>query len=301
VKLSLLVAEKIMKSSSKILRTNELTEAFQQWDPDDFGQEKEIPTEMIHASMSNLFGVQDMQKKEPKKNLFKVGSNANNFQQWQPLEMDNTFIRTQNITPQPWIPFIEKPNPRKIAEKIIEDAQIKANEILNNAQVVIEQRKQDAYDQGIEKAKAELKEALQAATAIINVAREWRADMMNQAEPMIMDLVKKMAQKMFGEGIVLDNATLQQHFASVLESARSLDDLRIYMNPMDAKELGPDWREYQASLLGHKVEIVSNESIKRGGCYIQGEWGTADALVETQLTTILNQFSEVEKPETEEE
>lgn len=50
-------------------------------------------------------------------------------------------------------------------------------------------------------------------------------------------------------------------------------------------------------MLGNKVEIASNESIKQGGCYIQGEWGTADALVETQLAAILNQFSEVEQPE----
>jgi flagellar biosynthesis/type III secretory pathway protein FliH len=50
-------------------------------------------------------------------------------------------------------------------------------------------------------------------------------------------------------------------------------------------------------MLGNKVEIASNDSIKQGGCYIQGEWGTADALVETQLAAILDQFSEVEDPD----
>jgi len=289
-----------MKSYNSVIRSAEKLAELQEWTPVEFEQCDLITNELIHASTINLFGKKDGQNKQEQRNLIKAGKAENFFQQWQPSEMFGNSKTTQK-DPQPWIPFIEQPNPRKIADKVIEEAQIKSSEIIALAQKTIDQIRQDAYNQGIENAKAEMKETLQAATAVINVAREWRTDMMNQAEPMIMDLVKKMGQKMFGEGIVLDNLTLQQHFASVLESARSLDDLRIYMNPQDAAVLGPDWREYQASLLGHKVEIISNESIKRGGCYIQGEWGTADALIETQLASILSQFSEVEQPEKEEE
>ncbi len=290
-----------MKSSSNLIRSTENSERIQTWSLHEFEQDTLISSELIRSSAIRLFGLNTPVSKNEKRNLVKAEKAIEGFPQWQPDDMNGTAVVSQTTAPQPWVPFIEKPNPRKIADTIIEEAQQKSDEIISSAQQTAEQIRQEAYNQGVENAKAEMKETLQAATAVINVAREWRSDMMNQAEPMIMDLVKKIAQKMFGDGVVLDNATLQQHFASVLETARSLDDLRIYMNPHDANALGPDWREYQASLLGHKVEIISNDSIKRGGCYIQGEWGTADALVETQLTSILNQFSEVEQPEKEDD
>jgi flagellar assembly protein FliH len=290
-----------MKSSSNLIRATDKTEEIQPWSLNEFEQDTLISSELIRSSAIRLFGLNTPVSQSEKRNLVKADKAANGFSQWQPADMNGTAVVSQKTAPQPWMPFIEKPNPRKIAEKIVEEAQTQSDAIIASAQETIDQIRREAYNQGLENAKADMRETLQAATAVINVAREWRSDMMNQAEPMIMDLVKKIAQKMFGDGIVLDNATLQQHFASVLETARSLDDLRIYMNPQDANALGPDWREYQASLLGHKVEIISNDSIKRGGCYIQGEWGTADALVETQLTTIVNQFSEVEQPEKEDD
>jgi flagellar assembly protein FliH len=288
-----------MKSSNSIIRAGEKLPELKEWSPVEFEQEDIFSNELIYSSAVSFFGLKYGNTKEATKNLVKASQNDVEYQTWQPGDMNLGSEGAVEESPatSSWAPFLEQPNPRKIADQIIIDAKAEAQEIINSAKNSIEQIKQDAYNQGLESGKAEMRESLQAAASVINVARDWRVDMMNQAEPMIMDLVKKMAQKMFGDGVELDNAALQQHFASVMESARSLGDLRVYLNPADAKLLGPDWREYQASILGSKVEIVSNESIKQGGCYIQGEWGTADALVETQLAAILNQFSEVEQPE----
>jgi flagellar assembly protein FliH len=288
-----------MRSSNSVIRAGDDLSGLQEWTPVEFEQEQLFSNELIYASALTFFGIKPGEVKEQTKNLVKADKGEVVFQSWQPGEMDSLGSKSaeEDLATTSWAPFLEQPNPRKIADQIIIDAKVQAEGIIRNATSAAEQIKQGAYVKGAEAAKAELKESLEAAASVINVAREWRIDMMNQAEPMIMDLVKKMAQKMFGDGVELDNTALQQHFASVLESARSLGDLRIYMNPADAQLLGPDWREYQASMLGNKVEIVSNDSIKRGGCYIQGEWGTADALVETQLAAILNQFSEVEQPE----
>jgi flagellar assembly protein FliH len=288
-----------MRSSNSIIRAGEKLSELQEWSPIEFGQEELFSNELIASSTLTFFGLKNGDVKETTKNLVKADQGEVVFQSWKPDDMNLSLVNHIDDNPETtsWAPFLEPPNPHKIADQIIEDAKTQAQEIINNARINSEQIKQDAYNKGSEAAKNEMRESLQAAVSVINVARQWREDMMNQAEPMIMDLVKKIAQKMFGDGVELDNAALQQHFASVMESARSLGDLRVYLNPADAILLGPDWREYQASMLGNKVEIVSNESIKQGGCYIQGEWGTADALVETQLAAILNQFSEVEQPE----
>lgn len=288
-----------MRSSNNIIRAGDPLAEFKEWSPVEFEQEDIFSNELIYSSAINFFGLKQGEKKEKTRNLVKADQSDSVFQTWQPGDFYNAdaVVEEENAATASWAPFLEQPNPKKIADQIILDAKVQAEQIINAANATIEQRKQEAYNNGLESAKAEMRESLQAAASVINVARQWREDMMNQAEPMIMDLVKKMAQKMFGDGIELDNAALQQHFASVMESARSLGDLRVFMNPADAKILGSDWREYQASILGNKVEIISNDSIKQGGCYIQGEWGTADALVETQLNAILEQFSEVEEPE----
>lgn len=273
----------------------------QEWVLDDFDQGNSQSNALIRVSGMDFFGITKEEDKQQKRNLVKAEQAEKIlFDEWQPATLQRAENREEETILKSWAPFVERINHQKVADQIINDAHSKAEEIISSGNEAVDQIRKEAFDQGIEQAKNEMKEALQAATSVINVAREWRTDMMNQAEPIIMDLVKKMAQKMFGDGIVLDDITLEQHFTSVLESARALGDLRIYMNPIDAKTLGPDWREYQAAALGNKVEIISNESVKRGGCYIQGEWGTADALVETQLATILNQFTEVEQPEREE-
>ncbi len=290
-----------MKSSNRVIPAGDEREQIHSWSPADFGQESLITADLIRASAERLFGLKLGQAPEKTRNLIKANVDRDDIQDFVPASIGGMSFGMNHSEPQSWAPFIEPPNPKKIADGIIEEAKNQAEQILEQARNQVEQVNKNAYDSGLESARTEIRETLQAAVSVLNVAREWREDMMKQAEPMIMDLVKQMAHKMFGNGVVLNGEVLQQHFAEVLETARSLEDLRIFMHPLDAKALGPDWREYQAGLLGHKVEIVTNDSIKRGGCYIQGEWGTADALVETQLASILEQFSEVEKPETDEE
>ena len=290
-----------MKLSSKVISAGNDKDQVQNWSPVDFGQESLITADLIRASAERLFGLKIGQPLVKTDNLIKANILRDDVEVFEAASFGNNSLENNRLEQKSWAPFIEPPNPKKVADGIIEEARNHAKEIVDQAESQIEQIQKSAYDSGLESAKNETRETLQAAVSVLNVAREWREDMMKQAEPMIMDLVKQMAQKMFGNGIVLDGEVLQQHFSEVLETARSLEDLRIFMHPLDAKALGPDWREYQASLLGHKVEIVTNDSIKRGGCYIQGEWGTADALVETQLASILEQFSEVEKPQSDEE
>jgi len=285
-----------MKSSNNLIRAKNNQVNVEPLDLVEFEEKDLVSKEFIQANALSFFGLTKEKLIDKKQYLYKTGEINLELHRWNPDDFAVKENEDTNVSLN-WTPFIEQPNPKKMAEQIIQGAQNQADEIIKEAEIQVEKIQKDAFEQGLENAKNEIKETLQAATNVINVTREWRSDVMKQAEPMIMDLVKKMAQKMFGEGLVLENAILQQHFSEVLESTRSLGNLRLFMNPADAKELGPDWREYQASIIGNEVEIITNDSIRRGGCYIQGEWGTADALVETQLNAILEQFSEIETPE----
>lgn len=293
-----------MKSFNRVIRASNL-ENLQAWTPVDLLPMADSEFDVVQSKDNEFFGnVQKMvveQGSIETQKVLKTSMLTINTKPWTPSNFKEPTQEESLDNIKPWIPFLERETPENKIKTLMEDANKKSQEIISQAMVEADQIRKEAHDQGIENAKAETRETLEAVNTLISVARDWRTDMMNQSEQMVLDLIRKIGTKIFGNGLILDNMTLQQHFAEVLESARALGDLRIYMNPLDAAELGPDWRDLQTTVIGNKVDIISNDSIKRGGCYIQGEWGTADALVETQLEAILKQFSEVEKPESEEE
>ena len=83
---------------------------------------------------------------------------------------------------------------------------------------------------------------------------------------------------------------LQDTFTKALLRGRSLGNLRIFVHPEDAARLDPGWRDFQVTISGQRIQIVPTESVRPGGCYIEGDQGTVDARIETRLDAVLNVF-----------
>ncbi len=185
---------------------------------------------------------------------------------------------------------------RAQADEIILDAQAAADSILQQAQEEIDHQKQEAYQLGLSEARLEtqrqFEEALKATRMLTEDVREWQKSLLEQGETIIVDMVKDIAQVMFGEGVKLDGTALQLNLNRILESAQGLGDLNIFLNPRDARLLDPSWSEYQLLISGDKVKIIPSENIKPGGCFVKGSMGMVDARVETQLAAVLNSFDE---------
>jgi flagellar assembly protein FliH len=127
---------------------------------------------------------------------------------------------------------------------------------------------------------------------MIAEVREWQKALMLQGEQILVEMVKDIAQTMFGEGVKLDATALQINLNRVMESAQGLGDLNIFINPRDARLLDPSWSEYQLLVTGDKVKVIPSENIIPGGCFVKGSMGTVDARVETQLAAVLSTFEE---------
>lgn len=180
--------------------------------------------------------------------------------------------------------------PREAAEQMIIDAKMEAEKIVRNAMQSAKDIEEHAYQDGWNNAMGEIRDRIVAASSLVQEISAWRENLMSQSEIMILDLVRTIAQKLFGTGYELDRDSLQGTFNKVLENARSLGNLRIYVNPEDASNLGPYWREFQESITTHTIEIIPSNSIARGGCYVNGQWGSADGRIETQLKSIMDTF-----------
>lgn len=170
-----------------------------------------------------------------------------------------------------------------VANEIISKAEKKATEIIQQAENQATQLTHQAYQDGLAAANAEISDLLKTARAIAEEVDTWRENTLAKGEMMMLRLVIEIAQSLFGEGLPLDPDTLGNAFSRALTQAKTLGDLRIYVHPEDALALTPHWAQQQATFSGQKIELIPSDIIKRGGCFIEGQYGSVDARIETQL------------------
>jgi len=214
---------------------------------------------------------------------------------WEFVNPSNDFLKI----PEQQI-LQEKLEVEKVRVDLIKQARVEADEILQAARREagnialhaldeIEQAKTNAY----QAAYKEMQGALAATRAMIEETRQWQSSFMENGEQVLTGMLKEIAQTMFGEGVNLDANALQVNLNRVMESARRLGDLNIFLNPQDANLLEPSWSDYQLLITGNKVRVVPSEKILPGGCFIKGCTGAVDARVETQLAAVLNVIDEI--------
>jgi flagellar biosynthesis/type III secretory pathway protein FliH len=178
------------------------------------------------------------------------------------------------------------------AEEIILAAQAEADDVLLQVQSEIDEQKKEGYQQGRNEAHAEIENTMKAVRIMIEEVEVWKTEFMSEGEQILVEMLKDISRKMFGDGAKLDSQTLHTNLNRIMENARGLGVLKIFLNPNDAKLLDPSWGEQQMLSLGEQVKIVASGNILPGGCLIKGNIGTVDGRVETQLDTILKTFDE---------
>ncbi len=276
-----------MKSSTKL---DPGSSNAQSWTPVDFyesGTETDLKNDGKPVSLFDCISIANGGESATKK-VIKSDQNVNPSQ-WQARDIAYQMPLRKNSNPdwQPSLKFATATAPQDISRELIHAAKKEAEQILLSAQKEAKGIQEQAYQDGWNNAMGEIKNHMDTASALVKEISDWRDNLIAQSEQMILDFVRSISQKMFGEGYELDRDTLQLTFNKVLENARSLGNLRIYVHPEDASSLGPYWREFQESITSHTIEIVPSSSIARGGCYVNGQWGSADGRIETQLKSIL--------------
>ncbi|NLG73584.1 MAG: hypothetical protein GX495_16270 [Chloroflexi bacterium] len=165
-------------------------------------------------------------------------------------------------------------------------ARQQADEVLSQAQEEARQIAEQAYRQAVERAEDEVREKLAVAGTIYTEMNAWRENLLRQSESMVIELVQEIARKLFGEGFALDPGQLDACFQRVLDEAKSLGELRVRAHPDDVEALGPLWPSQQTARRGQKIELVPDQDIQRGGCYIDGQYGSVDGRLSVQLEFI---------------
>ncbi len=189
---------------------------------------------------------------------------------------------------------------RRQAEAILEEAQARAEAILQEAnqsvqeltaqkeqiEKQIDEIRSAAFEEGLNEGKIEAAQIIQSTNTIFSEAENWWRNMIAQSEPQVVQTIQAIAQKMFGSGVTLDTQTLKEVVGRAIEEANRLGNVRVYLNPEDAEKLISLWQESEIMYNGQKIELIPNQTIQPGGCYLEGEYGSVDSRVETQLKLI---------------
>jgi flagellar assembly protein FliH len=179
------------------------------------------------------------------------------------------------------------------AALVVQEATKNADEIVTQARASASEITRQAHQAGLAIGQAEAIEMLALAQKVVDELRVWREEMFARTEPQVLSLIQDIAYKIFGNGLVLDKEILSKAFENALAEAKPLGDLRIRVHPEDVALLGPLWPTQQTAMSGQHIELIPDQDIQRGGCYIEGQYGSVDGSVEKQLSQVSETLADV--------
>ncbi|MFC1705329.1 type III secretion system stator protein SctL [Planctomycetota bacterium] len=180
---------------------------------------------------------------------------------------------TQRLSPQAYDAYEEAKNILTVAEQEAERIRQEAEQLRN------EHIKQ-GYDEGYRKGYGE---ALQ---GLARLEKEYSEEL-DRLEPEVVQLSVQIAEKILGEEMQLRPEAIIDIVAQALRTVRHQKDIVVRVNPSQV----PIMEAQKSTLLGilsraREVRIVSDESLRPGGCIIETEVGILDADIQTQLEEI---------------
>lgn len=166
---------------------------------------------------------------------------------------------------------------RTTAQRILEEARQKAQELLDEAKANIEQVKEEAREEARAQVQAE-------ALAELAKAKMQAGQMLADAEPEIVALACKVAERIIGRDLERQPELVAEICATAVETVRQAKAMVLRVNPRDAKILRES-KTRLMELLGRTLDLgfKDDPDVEAGGCIIQTEFGTVDAQLKTQF------------------
>ena len=165
------------------------------------------------------------------------------------------------------------------ARKIFTRAKSKANEIVNEAEEEAEKIRVNAYKTGKMEVESELLENL------LEIKAE-RIKVFSTIEKDMLRLSVKVAEKIIGKEISMDQAISGEIVLTAIRNARQKELLTVRVNRNDLAIVEKLRKEISSSEFRDIIDFVADQAVSKGGCIIESSAGTIDARLETQLRVL---------------
>ncbi|MCQ4087187.1 FliH/SctL family protein [Saccharibacillus sp. JS10] len=199
---------------------------------------------------------------------------------------------------------------KEFAELQIREAAEQAEQMLADAQQQIEfwwqdKREQDehlveavkmqafreGYEEGKAQAEAELavrmQEASQEAQALIQEAVQTKSDIIQEAEPFLVELSSAIAEKVIDRKLAEDEELTISLIRQTLSRKREQGTITLCVAPSQFSLINSAREELAMSIDSQaELQILPDSTVKDRGCVIRSNFGSVDARIDTQLTEI---------------
>lgn len=183
---------------------------------------------------------------------------------------------------------ISRAEKKKIEQKIEERVIEKLNEIQEKAY-------QEAYDLGLQEGKraayeqhdAIIKTSLQEIQQLLEGVRSMKKEALNQNEGVLIDLLYYICEKIVGEHIQKNEATIKEIMSQVIDSLDSKENITVRLNDQDFETIKKLMQEInQDSDIYKKIKFYPTQEIQKGGCIFETDHGLVDATLEERLNKL---------------
>ncbi|MBF0201779.1 MAG: HrpE/YscL family type III secretion apparatus protein [Desulfamplus sp.] len=190
------------------------------------------------------------------------------------------FLKNQRVVPSAGIHVLKEREYGYLIEanRILEEAHMKASETIAQAHEIYEAQKKQGYEDGLEEGR------LQHAEKIMDTAME-TVNYFESMEKSIASLVIQCLEKVIGE--MDDHDLILRVVRSGLAVARNEKRVVVRVSPEDLKELQEAVSNLLQTYPGISVlDITADGRLTKGACIIESELGVVDASVTTQIEAI---------------
>jgi flagellar assembly protein FliH len=172
-------------------------------------------------------------------------------------------------------------SPVERAARLVQRAQAEAAAITADA---AQRGHAEGYAAGLEQARAELEPAQAALESAVMTLHEARDAFVAAVEPRAAELALALAEKIVGAALELKPELVLEVVAGALRRAVERDQLVVEVNPDDLELVRAQAEDLAGRLGGiHRLEIVAERRVGRGGCVVRTTEGEIDARIGEQL------------------
>ncbi|MCR8656250.1 FliH/SctL family protein [Paenibacillus endoradicis] len=184
-------------------------------------------------------------------------------------------------------------------EKLLEDANAQIEvwwlEKRNEDEAIKEKHQEEGHQQGYQsgmvqaqqEVRAEWEHNLEEASTILKDAYRTREQIIQEAEPFIVELSCSIAEKVIGRQLSLEPEMVLDIITRTLSRRREQGEITLCVSPANLSFVQAAREELNATIDSQaELVIIPDSSVKDEGCVIRSKFGSIDARIDTQLSEI---------------
>lgn len=150
----------------------------------------------------------------------------------------------------------------------------------------------EGYKSGFQKKSEEIASLVNSITALFSRFNTVKTELVRQIEPQLIELTRTAVEKILSSELASGSAKIGAIIGPVLANIPSIASARVRINPADIQMMKEFVSEDQLKRKTGDVEIVPDDSVSRGGCFVETNVGVIDATIETRTRLVLDSMKE---------